>query len=73
MVRGDRFMLLVIAFNLGCCIFHFLEGETQAFLGWLVGLMWSVRTHSLEIRLREMKDKGKDEGGELFGFDDHDV
>lgn len=72
-MKSDRFMILVMLVNLGACVLHFLFGSVDAGLGWLVGFMWSFRAYSLELRIKSIREKGKDEGGELFGFDDHDV
>ena len=64
--KKDRFMLLVIFLNIFCCAYNFLRGEFDAGLAWFVALMWSVRVHSLEIRMEKMKGGKKEEEDDDF-------
>ncbi len=68
MNRGDRFMLLVIFINVACCIFHFLNGDVSAGIGWLVASMWSVKAHGLEVRMREKEKEGDGEDDDFTRF-----
>lgn len=59
-MKGRRFMLLVIFLNIFCCLVNFIQGNVDAGLGWMVAVIWSVRSDMLEIRMKRMEEeKGK--------------
>lgn len=51
----NRAMLLIIFMNAFCTFLNFFSGDISAGFGWGVALMWSIKCHSLEIKLLERK------------------
>lgn len=61
-MKGGRFMLLVIFLNLFCCLVNFLKGNVDAGLGWMVAVIWSIKSDRLEMRMKRMEEeKGGDD------------